>query len=360
MSSIVWNFSAGPAILPKAVLERAQQELLDWQGLGVSVMEISHRSPEFEALVAHMKALLRRLLGLPDTFEILFTTGGGQGQFAFVPMNLLHPEEYADYLITGGWSNRAAREAARFANVHVVADAASNGYTAIPEPSTWSMNAASKYFHYATNETVHGLQFHHVPEVEKPLVADMSSDFLSYPLSFDRFGLIYSASQKNIGPAGLTIVLIRRDWLTNAIRRVPEVFDYKSLASTDSMPNTPATFIWYLSALVFEWLEAQGGVAAMQKKNQRKSSILYEAIDESNLYQNSVEKSTRSQMNVVFDLIKPDLLPRFLEEARGAGLVGLKGHKTRGGVRASLYNAMPEEGVCALIEFMRTFEKKYA
>jgi len=353
----IWNFSAGPAMLPQEVLLQAQKELLIWNNMGVSVMEMSHRSPEFEALAEEAKQDLRDLLNLPDEFEILFTAGGAQAQFALIPMNLLQAEEVADYVITGNWSQKAANEAKRFAQINVAADTESLHFSSIPDVSTWKLNPAAKYLHYVSNETVHGVQFDVAPQVNKPLVVDMSSDFLSRPVNFSGIELIYAGAQKNIGPAGLTVILIRKDLLAKCTERVPAVFSYPTLEKESSLANTPPTFVWYLASLVFKWLKRQGGLQVMQERNQHKAKILYQTIDESNLYVNKVDPRYRSKMNVIFDLKKEDLLPQFLAEAKLAGLLGLKGHKVRGGVRASIYNAMPVEGVQALIKFMQEFEQ---
>jgi phosphoserine aminotransferase len=352
----VWNFSAGPAMLPKEVLEQAQAELLDWCGLGVSVMEISHRSPEFEMLTHEAMSDLRTLLALPEDFEIIFTTGGAQAQFALVPLNLLVENEVADYLVTGWWSQLAMREAARFAKINVVADDTFSDFVKIPDRCTWRLNPQARYFHYVSNETVHGVQFKTIPDVNKPLIADMSSDILSKPLNFERFGLIYAGAQKNIGPAGLTLVIIRRDYLSHLTGKAPKVFDYTALSQALSSPNTPPTFVWYLAGLVFKWLLKQGGLSAIEKLNEEKASLLYQAIDQSRLYYCPVDPACRSTMNVVFDLKDSNLLPSFLAKARECGLMGLKGHKVRGGVRASIYNAMPLAGVEALVKFMKEFE----
>src|SRR3989338_3227732 len=259
-------------------------------------------------------------------------------------MNFLLPEEQADYLITGGWSLRAAQEAKRFAKVNLVADNTATQHTQIPPHALWQEAASSQYFHYVSNETVHGVQFHHLPEAQKPLIADMSSDFLSRPLTFDKFALIYASSQKNIGPAGLTLILIHRDWLARCTERTPEIQRYATLSRLDSMANTPPTFIWYVAGLVFKWLKQQGGLEAIAKRNQAKAKLLYETIDQSDLYVNAIDPACRSQMNVIFDLKEEKLCPRFLAEAKSRGFLGLKGHKICGGIRASIYNVMPLEG----------------
>jgi len=354
----IWNFSAGPAMLPHEVLLQVQTELLNWQGVGASVIEVSHRSVEFAALVAEAKQDLRTLLNLPEEFEILFTSGGAQAQFALVPMNLLAQSDHADYLITGSWSEKAAHEAKRFASIHIAANGASLDYTTVPDQATWQLDPQARYFHYASNETIHGLQLHDMPKIDTPLVIDMSSDFLSKPLDFKRVELIYAGAQKNIGSAGLTVILIKRDCLARCSERAPSVFNYRTLSQKDSMPNTPVTFAWYVASLVFKWLKRQGGLGAMLERNQRKAALLYAAIDDSQLYNNSIAKPYRSLMNVTFDLSDKQLLPVFLAEAKRCGLINLKGHSLRGGVRASIYNAMPEAGVLALINFMKDFERR--
>lgn len=359
--SRVYNFSAGPATMPLEVLERVRGELLDWGGTGMSVMEMSHRGEAFVSIAAQAEADLRGLLGIPGHYKVLFLQGGATAQFALVPMNLLSQGEGADYVITGVWSEKALAEARRYGEVHVAADSKASHFTTIPAPEKWSLRPESAYVHYTPNETIHGVEFHWIPEVgEVPLVADMSSTLLSRPLEVDRFGLIYAGAQKNIGPAGLTLVIVREDLLGHAFPDTPAVFDYKVQADHDSMYNTPPTFAWYVAGLVFQWLREQGGLEAMAEVNRRKAEKLYRAIDSSDFYRNPVDPECRSWMNVPFVLTDPSLDATFLKEAADAGLVGLKGHRSVGGMRASIYNAMPEAGVDALIEFMRDFENRYA
>ncbi len=355
----VWNFSPGPAMLPQEVLEQAREELLDWCGMGVSVMELSHRSPEFESLVAEIKQDLRDLLALPSHYEILFTDGGGQGQFAFLPMNLLQPHESADYLVTGIWSAKCYDEASRFVEANLVATGAFSHYTTVPDPKSWQLNSKAKYFHYVANETVNGVQMHERPKVNKTLAIDMSSEFLTKPITFDQDPIIYAVAQKNFGAAGLTVVLLPKEWLSRCTdNRVPAIFSYKHLAESHSLIHTPPTFIWYLSGLVFKWLKKQGGLKVMEARNRAKAQLLYDCVDQSELYNCPVDKNYRSVMNVVFDLPDQAMTMRFLNEAKAHDLCFLKGHKMRGGIRASIYNGMPMEGVKALVAFMRDFEQR--
>jgi phosphoserine aminotransferase len=357
----VLNFSAGPAMLPEAVLRTAQAELLDWKNSGMSVMEVSHRGADFIECAARAEAALRRLLGVPDNYRVLFTAGGATAQFAAVPLNIAPPGATVDYVLTGSWGKKAAGEAARYAQVNIAADAEPTRYTEIPDPATWQVTSDAAYLHYTPNETIVGVEFHSIPDVgDAPLVADMSSTILSRPLDVGRFGVIYAGAQKNIGPAGLGIVIVREDLIGRARRETPGVLDYKIAAESDSMWNTPPTFAWYLAGLVFDWLEEQGGVAAMAERNRRKAQMLYAAIDASDFYANPVHTACRSWMNVPFTLADAALDKRFLEESKAAGLTNLKGHRLVGGMRASLYNAMPEDGVAALVEFMADFEARRA
>jgi phosphoserine aminotransferase len=352
----VYNFSAGPAMLPQAVLEKAQAELLDWKGSGMSVIEVSHRGADFIDCAARAEASLRRLLQVPEHYKVLFMAGGATAQFAAVPLNLAPPGSTVDYVLTGSWGKKAVGEAARYAEVNVAADASASHFTEIPDVAAWKLSADAAYVHYTPNETIVGVEYHFIPEVgDVPLVADMSSTILSRPLDVARFGVIYAGAQKNIGPAGLGVVIVREDLIGKARRETPGVMDYKIMAESDSMWNTPPTFAWYLSGLVFEWLEAQGGLAVMADRNARKARMLYEAIDRSEFYTNRVREDCRSWMNVPFTLADSSLDKAFLEESNAAGLTNLKGHRLVGGMRASLYNAMPEEGVAALIEFMDDF-----
>ncbi len=355
----VYNFSAGPAMLPEPVLRRAQEELLDWKGSGMSVMEVSHRGADFIECAADAERRLRKLLGVPDHYKVLFMAGGATAQFAAVPLNIAPEGSTADYVITGSWGKKAASEAARYCNVNIAADSEPSRYTEIPPRDTWRLTPGASYVHITPNETIVGVEFHEIPDVgDVPLVADMSSTILSRPIDVERFGIIYAGAQKNIGPAGLGIVIVREDLIGRARRQTPGVFDYKITAESDSMWNTPPTFAWYLAGLVFEWLEEQGGLAVMAERNRKKAETLYAAIDASDFYTNSVRPEFRSWMNVPFTLADPALDKTFLEESKAAGLTNLKGHRLVGGMRASIYNAMPLEGVQALVDFMADFEKR--
>ena len=356
----IYNFSAGPAMLPAAVLQQAQAELRDWQGIGTSVMEISHRGQAFMAMVEQAEADLRSLMAIPDHYKVLFLQGGASSQFAMVPLNLRSASGCADYYVTGAWSVKAVAEAKRHMPVQVVADTGSQQFTTLPDSSLVAVSPNADYVHYTPNETIHGVEFAAIPETgEVPLVADFSSSILSAPLDVSRFGIIYAGAQKNIGPAGLTLVIIREDLLGRARDDVPAMFNYAIQAENDSMYNTPPTYAWYLAGLVFAWLKAQGGLDAMEALNQRKSAALYAAIDRSAFYHNSVAVAYRSRMNVPFTLADSRLDKIFLAEAAEQGLQALKGHRMVGGMRASLYNAMPEAGVQALISFMAEFERRY-
>jgi phosphoserine aminotransferase len=355
----VYNFSPGPAMLPEAVLRRMQAELLDWRGSGMSVMEVSHRGTDFVEFAAQSEKDLRELLAVPDNYRVLFLQGGATLQFAAVPLNIAPPGAVADYVLTGNWGQKAKGEAERYVRVNVAADGASSKFTDIPDPSTWHVSPDAAYLHYTPNETIYGVEFHWVPEVsDAPLVVDMSSTLLSRPLDVSRFGVIYAGAQKNIGPAGLAITIVRDDLLGRARRETPGVIHYKLMAEHDSMWNTPSTLSWYVAGLVFEWLKEQGGLAAMAKVNERKAAKLYAAIDSADFYANPVHKACRSRMNVPFTLADPSLDKTFLQEAKAAGLTNLKGHRSVGGMRASIYNAMPESGVDALIAFMADFVKR--
>ncbi len=355
----VFNFSPGPAMLPEAVLRRAQAELLDWRGSGMSVMEVSHRGTDFIEIAAQSDRNLRALLNVPASYKVLFLQGGATLQFAAVPLNLAPADAVVDYVVTGNWGEKAVQEAQRYARVNVAANSKSTKFTTIPDPRTWQVSDGAAYLHYTPNETVFGVEFHDIPRVsDAPLVADMSSTLLSRPIDVSRFGVIYAGAQKNIGPAGLAIVIVREDLLGRARRETPGVIDYKTMAENDSMWNTPSTLSWYFAGLVFEWLAEQGGLEAMGKLNQRKAAKLYAAIDDSGYYKNPVDKACRSWMNIPFTLPDAALDKPFLQEAKAAGLTNLKGHRVVGGMRASLYNAMPEAGVDALIAFMRDFAKR--
>jgi phosphoserine aminotransferase len=357
----VFNFAAGPATLPLPVLEQVQAELPDWQGSGMSVMEVSHRGADFIEFARKSEADLRELLGVPDDYKVLFLSGGATLQFASVPLNLTAPDSIADYVVTGNWGKKAVAEAERYVEVNVAADSSDTSYTTIPDASTWKLTDAAAYLHYTPNETVFGVEFHEIPDVsDAPLVADMSSTILSRPLDVSRFGVIYAGAQKNIGAAGIALVIVREDLIGRARRETPGVIDYKLMADADSMWNTPPTFSWYISGLVFEWLKEQGGLAAVGERNRRKAEKLYAAIDGSDFYSNPVDVPCRSLMNVPFTLADPALDAAFLSESKAAGLANLKGHRIVGGMRASIYNAMPEAGVDALIEFMADFEARRA
>jgi phosphoserine aminotransferase len=355
----VYNFAAGPATLPLPVLEQVRSELTDWHGTGASVMEVSHRSAAFMAVAQESEALLRELLVIPPDYRVLFLQGGARGQFAAVPMNLAAAGASLDSLNTGIWSKLAIAEAQRFARVNVAADEAASGYATVPDPGSLRLSAAAAYLHYTPNETIGGVEFPYIPQAGAvPLVADMSSTILSRPLEVARFGLIYAGAQKNLGPAGLTLVIVRADLIGKARAGTPAVWDYQALAAEGSMLNTPPTFAWYVACLVLRWVKAQGGLPAMAKRNQAKAQHLYAAIDGSGFYANPVARNCRSWMNVPFTLKNAGLEQRFISEARAAGLANLEGHRSVGGMRASLYNAMPLEGVMQLIAFMQEFERR--
>ena len=361
-----YNFCAGPAALPVAVLERARSELLDYQGRGLSVMEMSHRSDEFIAIAEQAEADLRSLLGIPDQYKVLFLQGGASMQFAMLPMNLLGGGGSANFIQTGIWGKKALSEAKRLGFAcHVAGSSESNGHLAVPDEASLSLSSDAAYLHYTSNETIGGLEFDYVPDVTRadgsdvPLVCDMSSNILSGPVDVSDFGVIYAGAQKNIGPAGLTIVIVRDDLLGKAPASVPSLFDYQMLADAGSMVNTPPTYAWYLSGLVFQWLKNDiGGLDAMDRMNQRKAQKLYAAIDGSEFYSNPIATANRSRMNVPFVLADDRLDGAFLKEADEAGLLNLKGHRSVGGMRASLYNAVPEDAVDALIAFMADFEQR--
>ena len=356
-----YNFSAGPAMLPEAVLKQAQEELPDWHGAGASIMEMSHRGKEFVSVHAEAEKDVRDLLGVPDNFKVLFLQGGASTQFATIPMNLLRGKTKADYIWTGAWGKKAISEAKKYCTVNVAASSESDKFTTIPPFESWSLSQDAAYVHYTPNETIGGVEFHWVPDVGAvPLVADFSSTILSRPIDVSRFGLIYAGAQKNIGPAGVTLVIVRDDLIDDVLPLTPSVYDYAQQAEADSMLNTPPTYAIYLAGLVFKWLKAQGGLSAMGVVNERKAKKLYAAIDASNFYRNPVEKASRSWMNVPFVLANAELDKEFLAGAEAEGLTTLKGHRSVGGMRASIYNAMPEAGVDALIDYMADFEKRKA
>ena len=355
--SRVYNFSAGPAALPLEVLDIIRDDLPDWQGTGMSVMEISHRSPEFIELAARCEANLRELLGISDDYSVLFTQGGATMQMTMAPMNLCRSQDVADYVVTGSWGKKAAGEAGKFCKTNVAADAADRKFTYIPEESSWQRNENAAYLHYTPNETIVGVEFHFVPGGDVPLVADMSSTILSRPIDVSKFGVIYAGAQKNIGPAGITVVIVRKDLLERAPADLGHLLTWRSYAESDSMTNTPPTFAWYVTDQVFQWLKGQGGLDAMADLNRRKSSLLYAAINASDFYSNPVQEDCRSWMNVPFILADAGLDAKFLQESKAAGLTNLKGHRSVGGMRASIYNAVSEDAVAALVEFMQEFEK---
>jgi phosphoserine aminotransferase len=355
----VYNFSAGPAMLPEAVLAQARDEMLDWRGSGMCVAEMSHRGKEFMSIAAEAEADLRELLAIPANYKVLFLQGGASLQFAMIPMNLLRGAEGADYINTGSWSKKAIAEARRYGNVNVAASTESTKFTRAPAQDELNLSADAAYVHYTPNETIEGVEFPYVPETGgKPLVADMSSTILSRPIDVSKFGLIYAGAQKNIGPAGLTIVIVREDLIGQPIQGTPTMLDYKTHSDNESMYNTPPTYAWYLAGLVFKWLKDMGGLSAMAEVNARKARKLYDVIDASSFYANPVAPTDRSWMNVPFTLANAELDEVFLKEAKAAGLTTLKGHRSVGGMRASIYNAMPEAGVDALVAFMQEFERR--
>jgi phosphoserine aminotransferase len=356
----IFNFSAGPAMLPAEVMESARQELLDWHGCGMSVMEMSHRSEEFLSIAQAAEADLRELLAIPENYHVLFLQGGASSQFAMVPLNLLRAGRSANYINTGYWSKQAITEAKRFCDVNVAVSGEDNGFTAIPAFGTWKLDPGAAYVHYTPNETIGGVEFDWVPDTgDAPLVADASSTILSRPFDVARHGLIYAGAQKNIGPAGLTVVILRDDLVREPLRGTPGMFDYRNHVQAQSMYNTPPTYAWYMAGMVFKWLKQRGGLAAIGDANRGKAERLYAAIDASGFYRNPVDRASRSRMNIPFTLVDPRLDDEFLRDAAGAGLHALKGHRSVGGMRASIYNAMPQAGVEALIEFMREFERRH-
>ena len=356
----VYNFSPGPAVLPREVLEQARDELLDWNGDGMSVMEVSHRGKAFVACAAEAEADLRELLSIPAGYKVLFMQGGATLQFSAIPLNLTTGDSVVDHVNTGHWSQKATSEAQRYCKVNVAADAASSKYCDVPAQAKWRLTPGASYLHYTPNETIGGVEFPFVPEAGVPLVADMSSTILSRPLDVSRFGLIYAGAQKNIGPAGLCVVIVREELLGRARATTPAVLNYQLVAGDNSMLNTPPTFGWYFAGLVFKWLKRQGGLVRMGEQNRAKAAKLYRTIDDSGFYRNPVAPACRSWMNVPFTLARPELDKNFVAEARAAGLVNLEGHRSVGGMRASLYNAMPPEGVDALVAFMGDFARRHA
>ena len=356
----IYNFSAGPAVLPKEVLQQARDEMLDWRGSGMSVMEMSHRGKEFMAIAEQTENDLRELAGIPQNYKVLFLQGGASSQFAMVPMNLLRGKTSADYINTGQWSAKAIEEASRYCSVNVAASSEDANFTYVPPQEQWRLNAQAAYVHYTSNETIGGVEFHWVPQVDVPLIVDMSSDILSRPLDVTRFGLIYAGAQKNLGPAGLTLVIVREDLLGKPLPGTPTLYDYQIHAQNDSMYNTPPTYAMYITGLVLAWLKKQGGLAAMEKINIAKADLLYNYLDSTGFYHCPVAKADRSRMNVPFTLKDSALDGEFLKQAQHNGLLQLKGHRSVGGMRASIYNAMPLEGVAKLVAFMKEFASHHA
>ena len=357
MSRVI-NFSAGPAMLPESVLAQAAAEMLDWQGTGQSVMEMSHRGKHYMAIHAQAQADFRELLAIPDDYQVLFLQGGGTTQFAQVPCNLLRGKSSADFIVTGEWSAKAVKEAALFCKPRVAASTMDEGYTRFPMQSKLKLSRAAAYVHYCMNETIHGVEAFEIPQTGSvPLVADISSTYLSRPIDVSRFGLIYGGAQKNIGPAGLTIVIVRKDLLGKAHPMPPTMLDYKAQADNDSMLNTPPSYGIYFAGLVFKWLKAQGGLAAIERKNIEKSQLLYDYLDSSSFYNTRVARENRSRMNVTFYLSDPSQDDAFVAGAAKEGMVQIKGHRVAGGMRASIYNAMPLAGVRQLISYMKEFER---
>ncbi len=355
----VYNFCAGPAMLPTAVMAKAQQELVDWQGHGISIMEFSHRDKNFVKVAQEAEQNLRDLMNIPDNYKVLFSHGGGRGQFSAVPLNLIGLTGKADYLVTGSWSKSAVVEAKKYGEINVVAEpTVVDGLTSIADPSQWQLSPDAAYFHYCPNETVDGIEMFDEPQVDVPLVADLSSTILSRVIDVSKYGLIYAGAQKNIGPSGLSIVIVRDDLIGHALKTTPSIFDYQLMSDNDSMFNTPPTYAWYLAGEVFKWLKELGGVEVIERINLEKSNFLYDYIDNSDFYYNKVVPKQRSRMNVTFLLRDDSLNDEFLAQADAAGLLALKGHRSVGGMRASLYNAMPIAGVQALVNFMDDFSKR--
>ncbi len=357
----VFNFSAGPAMMPKAVMEQAQQEFLNWRDSGCSVMEVSHRGGDFIEIAKQAELDLRSLLNVPDNYHVLFTHGGGRGQFAAVPLNISTATDTSLHMVTGSWSKGAVEEAAKYNNPVVIGEVSKkDGLNYVAKPDVDAIDQSAAYLHFCPNETVDGIAYDWLPEAGKvPLVADLSSTILSQPLDVEKYGVIYAGAQKNIGPSGLSVVIVRDDLVGRARKETPSIFDYALAAKSDSMYNTPPTFSWYLAGLVFKWLLNQGGLTAIARKNDEKASFLYNAIDSSAFYSSGVHPQNRSKMNVPFYLVDSALDGEFLKQAKAAGLMALKGHRSVGGMRASIYNAMPIDGVKALVAFMQEFERTH-
>jgi len=356
----IFNFSAGPAVLPEPVLRKAAAEMLDWHGSGMSVMEMSHRGKEFIGIADKAQADLRALLAIPNNYKVLFLQGGAIAENAIIPMNLLKAKSVADYVNTGEWSKKSIKEARKYCAVNVAASAEDKHFTYVPPQESWKLSKGAAYIHVCTNETIGGVEYQWTPDTgDVPLIADMSSHILSRAIDISHFGVIYGGAQKNVGPAGLTLVIVRDDLLDQALPITPSAFHWKEQAEADSMVNTPATYAIYIAGLVFEWLEDQGGVPAIEKQNIAKAALLYDFLDRSDFYSNPVRKEDRSRMNVPFRLRDESLDEAFLKGAKERGMVQLKGHRAVGGMRASIYNAMPVEGVRTLVEYMGEFEKRH-
>ncbi|MGZ8160359.1 MAG: 3-phosphoserine/phosphohydroxythreonine transaminase [Methylobacter sp.] len=358
--SRVYNFSAGPSAFPESVLRQAQQEMLEWRDSGMSVMEMSHRGKHFSIIAEELESDLRALMAVPDNYKVLFLQGGASAQFSLIPQNILNGKSKACYLKTGAWSEKAIKDAGAYCDVVVSASSENTKFTTIPDAASWAIDNEAAYLHYTSNETIHGVEFQSCPDSKGlPLVSDMSSNILSRKIDVSQYGLIYAGTQKNMGPAGVTVVIVRDDLVGHAPKTVPPVFNYAEQAKNQSMLNTPATYSWYLTGLVLKWLHAQGGVEGIEQRNIAKAAKLYQAIDHSALYSNPVEIASRSRMNVPFILSDESLDKPFLAAAEANGLFELKGHRSVGGMRASIYNAMPEAGVQALIDFMAEFERTH-
>jgi phosphoserine aminotransferase len=356
----VLNFSSGPATLPEAVLRQAATDMLDWQGSGMSVMEMSHRGPEFTHILAQTQSLLKSLLAIPDNYCVLLLQGGAIAENAIVPMNLIGLTGQADYVVSGNWSHKSMQEAARYGRVHLAASSEAQGYTCMPDLASWQLSEKPAYVHFCSNETIGGVECHWTPSTGKvPLVADMSSNIMSRPLDVSRYGLIYAGAQKNMGPSGVTLVIVRRDLMGHALASTPSAFNYQLQADNESMYNTPPTYAIYIMGLVLQHVKAQGGLTAMLEHNQRKAALLYDFIDHSQLFSNRVVRQDRSRMNVTFFMRDEGLNAAFLEGAQAQGMVQLRGHRSAGGMRASIYNAMPLASVQTLVNYMHQFEKAH-
>jgi phosphoserine aminotransferase len=357
----VFNFSAGPAALPEPVLRQASEEMLDWHGSGMSVMEMSHRGKEYMSIQAEAESLLRELLSVPANYKVLFMQGGAMAENAIVPMNMLRGKATADYINTGEWSKKSIKEAGKYAKVNVAASSEATGFDRIPKRETWQLDPSAAYVHICSNETIGGVEYHFTPDVgDVPLVADMSSSIMSRPVEVAKYGLIYGGAQKNIGPAGVTLVIVRDDLIGKALPVTPSAFDYKQQADNDSMLNTPPTYTIYIAGLVFKWIKAQGGLPGIEVRNRAKAKLLYDALDASSFYTSPVAREDRSLMNVPFKLKDAALDATFLKGAQERSMFQLKGHRAVGGMRASIYNAMPLEGVQALVAYMKEFEAAHA